>query len=91
METRCRVRPSWPQTEHLSKRTAGTGVLYLYGEPPAIYAVFGARRSITLAPVKLHLLCLETPGQSTTSYEVVTLQENSHWRQSRQGMEGGGW
>lgn len=86
---RCQVRPSWPRTEHLSKGTVGTGVLYLYWEPPAIYAVFGARGSITLAPVKLHLLCLETPGQSTTSYKVVTLQENGHWRQSRGEMKGG--
>lgn len=62
-------------------------VLYLYREPSAIYAVFGASRSITLAPVKLHLLCLETPRQSSTSYKVVILQENGNWRQSRQKME----
>lgn len=61
-------------------------VLYLYREPSAIYAVFGACRSITLAPVKLHLLCLETPRQSSTSYKVVILQENGNWRQSRQKM-----
>lgn len=62
-------------------------VLYLYREPSAIYAVFGACRSITLAPVKLHLLCLETPRQSSTSYKVVVLQENGNWRQSRQKMD----
>lgn len=62
-------------------------VLYLYREPSAIYAVFGACRPITLAPVKLHLLCLETPRQSSTSYKVVILQENCNWRQSRQKME----
>lgn len=62
-------------------------VLYLYREPSAIYAVFGACRSITLAPVKLHLLYLETPRQPSTSYKVVILQENGNWRQSRQKME----
>lgn len=65
-------------------------VLYLYREPSAIYAVFGASRSITLAPVKLHLLCLETSRQSSTSYKVVILQENGNWRQSRQKMEENG-
>lgn len=72
------------------KTDRGDRVLYLYGEPSAIYAVFGARRSITLAPVKLHLLCLETPRQSSASYKVVVLQENSNWRQKAK-MEWGGW
>lgn len=87
---RCRAWPSWPRTEHLSKTDCGDRVLYLYGEPSAIYAVFGARGSITLAPVKLHLLCLETPRQSSASYKVVVLQENGNWRQkAKMEREGG--
>lgn len=72
------------------KTDCGDRVLYLYGEPSAIYAVFGARRSITLAPVKLHLLCLKTPRQSSASYKVVVLQENGNWRQKvKMEREGG--
>lgn len=60
---------------------------YLYREPSAIYAVLRAGRSITLAPVKLHLLSLKAPWQSSTSYKVVILQENSNWRQREEKME----
>lgn len=58
-------------------------MLYLYRKPSAIYAVFWACWCITLAPVKLHLLSLKTAWQSSTSYKVVILQENSNWRQRR--------
>lgn len=59
----------------------GDRMLYLCREPSAIYAVFRARWCIILAPVKLHLLSLKTPGQTGTSYKVVILQENGNWRQ----------
>lgn len=55
-------------------------MLYLHRKPSAVYAVFRARRSIILAPVKLHLLSFKASWQSGTSDEVVILQENSHWR-----------
>lgn len=53
---------------------------YLYREPSAIYAVFWACWSITLAPVKLHLLSLKAPWQSSPCYKVLILQEYSNWR-----------
>lgn len=60
---------------------------YLYREPSAIYAVFWACWSITLAPVKLHLLSLKAPWQSSPSYKVLILQEYSNWRKKRKEVE----
>lgn len=61
----------------------GDRMLYLDRKPSAIYAVFWACWSIATAPVKLHLLSLKTPRQSSTSYKVVILQENCNWRQTK--------
>lgn len=35
-----------------------------------------------MAPVELHLLSLKTPRQTSASYKVVILQEDSNWRQT---------
>lgn len=40
----------------------GAGLAHLYGEPPAIDAVLGARRAIAVAPVKFYLLRFESAG-----------------------------
>lgn len=72
------VNPKYPYFVSFIKVYCSDRMLYLYREPSAIYAVFWACWSITVAPVKLHLLSLKTPWQSSTSYEVVILQENSN-------------
>lgn len=63
-------------------------MFYLHRKLSAVYAVFRARRSIILAPVKLHLLSFKASWQSGTSYKVVILQENSHWRGKRRRRNG---
>lgn len=51
---------------------------HLHGEAPAIDAVLRARRAIAVAPVKLHLLSLESARQASAADEIVIFQKDGN-------------
>lgn len=44
---------------------------HLNRKPPAVDAVFRARRAIAMAPVKFHLLGFESARQASTADKIV--------------------
>ena len=68
----------------ISLRTQSTATLdisrfsHLHGKPPAIDAVFRARRAIAVAPVKFHLLGLESARQASAADKIVVFQKDGN-------------